>query len=176
MPAHKTGFLVPFRAGPSPGKGLGVFATAPIAQGSVVWRHIPGVFTLYDEPAFRALIAPMPRADVVYELTHVHALEDFPGCLIRALDDGILVNHSPEPALVTNNAGPPRRRFDPAAPDYLEQVAAALPDDRYSLIATRDIAPGEEFTNDYMAEDAAPAFYDSLYEEYGIREDFLTAP
>ena len=33
MPAHKTGFLVPFRAGPSPGKGLGVFATAPIAQG-----------------------------------------------------------------------------------------------------------------------------------------------
>lgn len=64
-----------------------MFAREPIKRGSVVWRHIPGVFVVYDEHSFKAKIENMPAADVVYELTHVHGLEVFPGCLILALDD-----------------------------------------------------------------------------------------
>jgi hypothetical protein len=173
MPAGQTGFQVRYSAGTSAGKGLGVFARERVAKGRVVWRHVPGVFTVYDEPAFRARIASMSPAEVIYELTHVHALEDFPGCLIRALDDGILVNHAWEPTLVTNNTGPAGITLDPRSPRYLREVAAALVDDRYSLVATRDIESGEELTNDYTAEDACPAFYDNLYARYGIRDDYL---
>lgn len=173
MPDRDTGFLVRYGVEESAGKGLGVFARERIARGTVVWRHVPGVFTVYDEPGFRAKIATMPPEQVVYELTHVHALEDFPGCLIRALDDGILINHSGDPTLVTNNAAPATGTPDPNAPDYLQRVREAITNDRYSLIATRDIAAGEELTNDYNAEDACPPFYDALYVQYGVREDFL---
>ena len=173
MPAGQTGFQVRYSAEPSPGKGMGVFARERIARGRVVWRHVPGVFAVYDEASFGARIASMTPAEVVYELTHVHVLADFPGCLIRALDDGILVNHAWDPTVVTSNAGPAGRPPDPGSPRYLQEVAAALPDDRYSLVATRDLAIGEEFTNDYTAEDACPAFYDRLYAQYGVQEDYL---
>ena len=91
MNDRQTGFRFGYGAAESPGKGLGVFAREPIRKGSVVWRHVPGVFVVYDETSFRARLEKMSPSEVVYELTHVHAFEDFPGCLIRALDDGILM-------------------------------------------------------------------------------------
>ena len=66
----------------------------------------------------------MPPADVVYELTHVFGLEDFPSCLILALDDGVLINHSRNPTLVTNNAAPASTSFDVNSRRYLHSVAA----------------------------------------------------
>jgi hypothetical protein len=54
-------------------------------------------------------------------------------------------------------------------------VTEALLNDRYSLVATRDIESGEEFTNEHSAEDDCPPYYDVLYEQYGVREDFLDA-
>ena len=115
----------------------------------------------------------MPPADVVYELTHVFGLEDFPGCLILALDDGILINHSNNPNLVTNNAAPASTSFDVNSRRYLHKVTEALLADRYALIATRDIGKGEEFTNDYVADCLEPPFYDVLFEQYGVDEDYL---
>jgi len=176
MPGGRTGFCFRYSVEPAGAKGLGVFAREPIAKGSIVWRHLPRIFVVYDEPSFRAKIEKLSPAEAVYELTHVHALEDFPGCLIRALDDGVLINHSRDPTLVTNNAGPAGTRLDVNSRHYLRQVAEALVDDRYSLVATRDIEPGEEFTNDYAAEDACPPYYDALYAQYGVREDFLNDP
>ncbi|MGE0500581.1 MAG: SET domain-containing protein-lysine N-methyltransferase [Rhizobiaceae bacterium] len=173
MRRRATGFRFRYSVEQTAEKGLGVFAREAVRKGSIVWRHVPGVFTVYDEHSFRTKIEQMSPADAVYELTHVHALEDFPGCLIRALDDGILINHSSDPSLVTNNAGPARILLDASSSEYLRDVAEALGDDRYSLVATRDIEIGEEFTNDYTAEDSCPAYYDLLYEQYGIREDFL---
>ena len=173
MPDRETGFRFQYSVEKTPDKGLGVFAREAIKKGSIVWRHVPGLFVVYDEQSFRAKIENMPPAEVVYELTHVFGLEDFPGCLILVLDDGVLMNHSSEPTLGTNNAGPASRSFDVKSPRYLHKVAEALLDDRYSLIATRDIESGEEFTNDYSAEDDCPPYYDALYEEYGVREDFL---
>jgi len=173
MPDKETGFRFRYSVQKTADKGLGVFAREPVRRGCIVWRHVPGTFVVYDEQSFRAKIERMSPAEVAYELTHVHALEDFPGCLIRALDDGILINHSSDPTLVTNNAT--RGGASPATTSarYLQTVADALVDDRYSLVATRDIGIGEEFTNDYAAEDACPAYWDLLCEQYGVREDFL---
>jgi hypothetical protein len=173
MPDRETGFRFRYSVEKTADKGLGVFAREPIKKGSIVWRHVPGTFVVYDEHSFRAKIEKMLPADVVYELTHAHALEDFPGCLIRALDDGRLINHSSDPNLVTNNAAPAGASFDVNSRQYLQKVAEAVVDDRYSLVATRDIEIGEEFTNDYAAEDACPAYWDALCEQYGVREDYL---
>lgn len=173
MPDKRTGFRFLYSVETTQDKGLGVFASERIKQGSVVWRHVPGTFTVYDETSFMAKIATMSQADVVYELTHVHGLEDFPGCLIRALDDGILINHSRSATLVTNNSARSEPRLDLTSSHYLDDVAQALVNDRYSLVATRDIEIGEEFTNDYTVEDACPPYYGELCQQYGVQEDYL---
>lgn len=173
MPDRETGFRFQYSVKKTEDKGLGVFAREPIKKGSIVWRHVPGIFVVYDEHSFRAKIEKMSPADVVYELTHVFGLEDFPGCLILALDDGVLINHSSDSNLVTNNAAPASTSLDVHSCRYLHKVTEALLDDRYSLVATRDIESGEEFTNDYSVEDACPPYYDVFYEQYGVCEDFL---
>ena len=173
MTSPKTGFLFQYNVEKADDKGLGVFAREPIKEGSIVWRHVPGVFVVYDEKAFRALIAKMSPEEVIYELTHVHAFEEFPGCLIRALDDGILINHSNEPNLATSKTVVANTELDASAGDYLHKVTEALLNDRYSLVATRDIESGEELANDYFADDECPSYYDDLYEQYGVQEDYL---
>ena len=173
MTDRETGFRFLYSVEKTEDKGLGVIAREPIKKGSVVWRHIPGVFVVYDEHLFRAKIENMSPSDVVYELTHVHAFEEFPGCLIRALDDGILINHSSDPNLATNKSVPAETSFDVSSHQYLQEVTEALVDNRYSLVATRDIERGEELTEDYSTDDDCPAYYDLLYEQYGVREDFL---
>ena len=65
-----------------------------------VWSQ----YIVYDEQFFKAAIDQMSRAEVVYELTHVFGLKEIPGCLIRIRDDGVLVNHSNNPNMATNNA------------------------------------------------------------------------
>jgi len=173
MPDRENGFRFLYSVEKTEDKGLGIFARESIKKGSVVWRHVPGLFVVYDEHSFRVKIEKMPPTDVVYELTHVFGLEDFPGCLIRVFDDGVLINHSRNPTLVTNNAAPVSTSIDVNSRRYLHKVTEALLDERYSLVATRDIESGEEFTNDYSAEDDCPPYYDILYEQYEVYEDFL---
>jgi len=55
----------------------------------------------------------------------------------------------------------------------LHDVTEALHDNRYSLVATRDIESGEELANDYAVDDECPSYYDALCEQYGVCEDFL---
>lgn len=173
MPDSQTGFRFEYSVEKTEDKGLGVFAREPIVKGSVVWRHVPGNFIVYNEQSFRAMIASMSPAEVVYELTHVHSFEEFPGCLIRALDDGVLINHPSEPTLAARKSTPEQSSCDVTSRDYLREVAEAIGDDRYSLVATRDIERGQELNNDYTADDACPAYYDALCEQYGVSEDFL---
>jgi len=173
MADKKNGFHFPYMIEETTDKGLGVFAGKAIRQGSIVWRHVPGQYVVYDEQTFKALIAKMSRADVVYQLTHVFGLKDFPGCLIRVLDDGALINHSSDSNLVTNNSAPASTSFDVNSRRYLHKVTEALLDERYALIATRDIEKGEEFTNDYVTDCLEPPFYDVLFEQYGVDEDYL---
>ena len=174
MPDKPTGFCVQYSVEKTTDKGLGIFAGESVAKGSIVWRHVPGAYRVHNEQSFRALIRNMQPNEVIYELTHVHAFEEFSGCLIRALDDGILINHSSHPNLATNKSSIAKVSLDATSPRYLRQVTEALLDDRYSLVATRDIAAGEELANDYNADDECPPYYDVLCEQYEIREDFLS--
>ena len=167
------GFCFPHEIRGTQDKGLGVFAGTAIRKGSIVWRHLPGLYTVYDEQTFRAAIENMPHADIVYELTHVFGLREFPGCLIRVHDDGVLINHSENANLATNNSASIALSLDPASPRYVHEVTAALRDDRYALVATRDIAEGEELTNDYAGDVVDPPFYDALCEAHGVEEDYL---
>jgi hypothetical protein len=171
----KNGFCFAYEVKETADKGLGVFAAEKIEQGSIVWRHVSGQYTVYDEHTFKIAIEKMSHGEVVYELTHVFGLEELPGCLIRVHDDGVLMNHSNNANLATNNAGAVEKTFDVTSPQYLRDVTRALLDVRYALVATRNIETGEEFTNDYVAEEgvADPPFYDVLYEQYGVSEDYL---
>lgn len=173
MEDKETGFQVKVSVEKVEGKGLGVFAREPIRKGRVVWRHVPGAFVVYDESSFKAKIGTMSPDDVVYELTHIHVFEEFSGCVIRALDDGIMINHSSNPNLATSKSGAAPASLDAASGRYLQDVAEALLDDRYSLVAVRDIEVGDELANDYNADDEGPPYYEALYEQYGIRDDYL---
>ncbi|MEM7173056.1 MAG: SET domain-containing protein [Pseudomonadota bacterium] len=167
------GFCFAFEVKETRDKGLGVFAAEPIEQGSIVWRHVPGQYTVYDEPLFKAAIDSMTHDQVVYELTHVFGLKEIPDCLIRVHDEGALINHESAANLETNNAHPIESPFDTKSTHYVEDVTKALLTDRYALIATRDIKRGEEFTNNYVTECYEPEFYEILYELYGVDEGYL---
>jgi SET domain-containing protein len=171
--SEEHGFRFPYIVEKTKDKGLGVFAAAAIKQGSIVWQHVKRQYVVYDEQSFKAAIEQMSRAEVVYELTHVFGLKEFSGCLIRIRDDGVLVNHSSNPNLATINATACHTSLDAASPQFLSDVTVALLDDRYALVATRDIEEGEEFTIDYNVDVVDPRYYDVLFDEHGINEDFL---
>jgi hypothetical protein len=173
MPDKESGFCYLHSVKKVDAKGLGVFSREAIKKGRVVWRHIPGLYVVYDEHSFKAMIEKMTHAEVVYELTHCFGLADFPGCIIRVLDDGALINHSSNANLVTNNLVPEESSLNVNSHNYLDKVTKALLDDRYALVATRDIEIGEEYTNNYSADCAEPPYFDILYEQYGICDDYL---
>ncbi len=170
---QKNGFCFRYVVKKTTDKGLGVFAGETIKQGSIVWRHVPGQYIVYDEQTFRAAIEKMMHAEVVYELTHVFGLKELPGCLIRIYDDGVLINHSSHANLATNNTAAIGTSLDVTSIYYIRNATEALLDVRYALVATRDIEKGEEFTIDYAADVVDPPFYDTLYEHYGVSEDYL---
>lgn len=177
MVERRNGFCISYAVKQTSDKGLGVFANEPIKRGSIVWRYVPDQFIVHNEQTFMALLENMTHAEVVYELTHVFGMQDFPGCLVRVLDDGVLFNHATDPNLITNHAMQNASSSpDDASPDYRQVVAKALLDDRYAMIATKDIEVGDELTNDYNRECFDPPFYDALYGQYGIDDSYLYAP
>ena len=115
----------------------------------------------------------MTRDEAVYELAHVFGLSDFPDCLIRVLDAGVLFNHESDRNLITNNRTALETSLDSTSPHYIRDVTKALLDVRYAMIATRDIEAGEEFTNNYEEEVDDPPFFEVLYEQYGIKDTYL---
>ena len=157
----------------TPDKGWGVFAVEPIKKGNVVWRFVPGFYDVFDEAGFLKLIDGMSEDEVVYELTHMFAFEDFPTCIIRVRDDGALINHASEANLATNFACPLEADVDDNVSDYPERVALALQQDRFALVATRDIASGEELTNNYNDDIFDPDFFMRVYAQYEIDEGYL---
>ncbi len=173
MADKKDGFCFPYVVKKTTDRGLGVFAGETIKQGSIVWRHVPGQYIVYDEQTFKAAIEKMVHAAAVYELTHVFGLKGLPGCLVRIYDEGVLINHSSDANLATNNIAEVGTSLDVTSIHYIQNVTKALLDVRCALVATRDIEIGEEFTNDYAAEVDDPPFYHMLCEQYGVSEDYL---
>ena len=175
MSIQTDGFLYRYSVKETPDRGRAVFAEEAIPKGALVWRHVPGQYAVYDEAGFKARLNGMAEADIIYELTHMFGLADFPNCVIRVFDAGVLFNHSTEHTLATNNAAPLERPLDPTLPTYIADVTEALLSDRYAMVAVRDIDMGDEFTNDYMAEVGDPPFFEALYDRCDIDHSFLGA-
>jgi SET domain-containing protein len=114
--------LVPTRIGSSNIHGIGVFALAPIAKGTPVWRFAPGL-----DMEFSPDIVPTLPAHVQQFFSHYGYVDRNLKRIILCFDDARFVNHSDKPNVAT---------------DYTQ--------DPYGLdVALRDIDFGEELTMDY---------------------------
>jgi SET domain-containing protein len=124
--------LVPTRLAPSSIHGFGVFALAPIAKGTAVWRFQKGL-----DMEFRPDIADGLPEHVRTFFAHYGYLDRNVNRIILCFDDARFVNHSDTPNVAT---------------DYAQ--------DSYGLdVALRDIAAGEELTMDYAGfEEAGRGF------------------
>ena len=125
--------LVPTRLAQSAIHGLGVFAVAPIAKGTAIWRFASGLDMEFDP----AIVDTLP-AHVQTFFSHYGYLDRNMKRIILCFDDARFVNHSDTPNVAT---------------DYAQ--------DPYGLdVALRDIAAGEELTMNYegFEESAARGF------------------
>ena len=174
MASHDNGGLcVSYTLRETPDKGWGIFAAAPIAGGTILWRHVPGHYAAYDERSFMEYIAKMSPSEVAYELEHVFGLPEFPDYLIRVFDDGVLMNHSSEPTVLMNNVHGAREMAYKSSPESAREVEESLLSDRFALIAARDVAMGEELTHDYNVGVEDPSYYDALCEQYNVSWSWL---
>jgi hypothetical protein len=124
--------LVPTRLAQSPIHGLGVFALAPIAKGTPVWRFEPGL----DMTFVPDIAARFPEHARAF-FSRYGYLDRHLNRLILCFDDARFVNHSATPNVATDYAR------DPHGLD----------------VALRDIAAGEELTMDYAGfEEAGRVF------------------
>jgi hypothetical protein len=114
--------LIPVRIGQSAIHGLGVFAVAPVAAGTAVWRFTAG-FDLDLDPN---VVHAQPEHFRAVML-HYGYVDPRLNRFILCCDDARFINHSDTPNL--------RTEFD--ADEHGVDVAA------------RDIAAGEELTIDY---------------------------
>jgi len=168
-----TGFCIPYTVGDIVNKGLGVFSNAPIRKGTLLWRHVPGQYAVYDERSLKEFLGQLSHKDVVYELTHMFGLPEFPDYVIRIFDDGVLMNHSRQPNTAMNNlAGETEIPYN-TSPKDAQDVEDALLSDRFAVIAIQDINTGDELTMDYTVCIQDPSYYDVLYEQYNVSESFL---
>ncbi len=122
--------LVPIEARQSSIHGLGVFATAFIAKGTLVWQFDPGVDKLHPSDWVRRQPPHVRRFFASYGVKSLDGQHYY-----LAGDQTLFINHS----LTPNMAPDPRRRV------HDEEV----------VVATRDIQPGEELTINYGEIDGA---------------------
>ena len=124
---------VPYELKKSPIAGLGLFATAPVKRGALLWKYDEKSVKEYDEAGFRARLAPLEPQEALELCEHVFCWE---GKVCEILDDGKYWNHAKGEKQNTGNH-----------PD------GDAHGDGLSSYALRDIAVGEEFTDNYASYD-----------------------
>ena len=154
----------------TPDKGRGVFAEADVPAGTRIWHHVPGQYEVFDQAVLETRLAAGSRDEAVYLLTHIISMDEFPGFMINVLDEGGLINHSDEPnvirkCLADQYAGKPA--------NSVSEVAAALSNSHFDLVAGRDIAAGEELLMDYNDEPDDPDYYETACEKYQVDWEWL---
>jgi hypothetical protein len=159
------GLCIPYMIRVTPDKGRGIFADTAVRKGTTIWRHVPGQYAVYDEQLFKELLAKSSHSEAVYELTHIHCVAEFPGYMIRVFDDGVLINHSAQPTLVINAGS---GDYEVPSVASVQDVADALLNSHFTLIAARALEVGDELTNDYNADPEEPLYYDTLCDQYGV--------
>ena len=169
----KSGFCIPYTVRDTADKGRGVFADSPVRKGTILWRHIRGQYAVHDEHSLTEYLAKLSRSDVVYELTHMFGLPEFPGFIIRVFDDGVLINHSQQANVAMNNTNEGNEMPFNTSEQDVRGAEDALLDERFSLIAKQDLEAGDELTIDYNIGIEDPPYFDALYEHYDISEPWL---
>jgi hypothetical protein len=120
--------LVPTFVAASPIHGVGIFIVNAAHRGQTLWEFTPGFDQSYTPAQFDRL--PTPAKDYL----HKYAFLDRSGIWIFSGDHDRYVNHSLTPSLAEDGKPHPVTM---------------------SLIATRDIAAGEELTQNYTEWDLA---------------------
>jgi SET domain-containing protein len=138
---------VPYELKQSPIAGLGIFATALIARGTLLWKYDENSVKEYEEAALRARLAPLSAAEAVELCEHVFCWE---GKVCEIVDDGKYWNHAKGSKQNTGNH-----------PD------GDAHGDGMSSYALRDIAAGEELTDDYALYDKLP-WFEAICQERGV--------
>ncbi len=100
-------------------------------------------------------------------------LPEFPGYIIRVVDDGVLINHSRQPTVVMNNGSGDNEIPYYASPQDVQDVEHALLNYRFALIATQDLKVGDELTMDYNIGIEDPSYYDALCLQYNVSWEWL---
>lgn len=138
----KSGFRVPYEVRSSTIAGRGVFATEPVKRGTLVWAYVvhESVIEHHTEAELRKHLAPLSNDEARDKLEHIYVWGD---AGVEIIDDAKIWNHSPNP-----NTG--------NHPDTGESLGS------YAL---RDIAAGEEFTDDYGNHHELP-WFEALCKEY----------
>jgi hypothetical protein len=168
-----TGFCVPYTVCVTSDKGRGVFANAQIRKGTILWRHVRGLYSVYDERSLKKLLAKLSPSEVVYELEHMFGIPEFPGYIIRVFDDGVLINHSSQPTIAMNNDSGDNEIPYNTSPQDAQDVEDALLNDCFALIATQDLKAGDQLTHDYNIGIEDPSYYDVLCEQYNVSWTWL---
>ena len=123
--------------------GKGLFATAKVPAGSLVWGYVQGVNVReYDEEAALAHLSTKTFKECQRWLDLTYGQR---GMLCEVLDDGKYMNHSTSPNCKTRHGG--------------------------NTYAVRDIEPGEQLYEDYTTFDH-PDFLYPLLEKYECAPDY----
>ena len=141
-PQGKSGFRVPYEVRSSTIAGRGVFATEPIKRGTLIWAYVvnESVIEHHTEDELRLHLAPLSHDEARDKLEHIYV---WGNAGVEIIDDAKIWNHSPTP-----NTG--------NHPDTGESLGS------YAL---RDIAEGEELTDDYGNHHELP-WFEALCKEY----------
>ena len=139
---------VPYELCDSPIAGRGIFASAPIARGTLVWKYVPGESVLeHDEASLRKRLQGSWDEEIIDLLEHIYVWDGF---AIEILDDAKVWNHAAD-----HNTG--------NHPDEADGAG-----DGVSSYARRDIAAGEELTDDYATFDELP-WFEEICSQYGAQ-------
>ncbi|KAL3826378.1 hypothetical protein ACHAXA_008586 [Cyclostephanos tholiformis] len=140
------GFCVPYEIRPSTIAGRGVFALEPIKRGTLVWEYAIGrsVVEYRNESDLRTRLDGATRQEARDVLEHIYIWKD---AAVEIIDDAKIWNHTPNP-----NTG-----YHPDDPD----IGGGL-----GSYALRDIAAGEELTDDY-GDHHELAWFEGLCKEFG---------
>ena len=158
------GFEIDYEIRDAGAHGRGVFALAPLAAGTLIWRFVEGANATrhVGEAAVRARLARLPSAAAARDwLDHAFFLG---GALNEMHDDGVMFNHSEQ-----SNTGVAALLAPGSAAAEAAAAARAGPLD---TVALRDIAAGEELLEDYGRYEM-PDWYVRLCAEYESRLDYF---
>ena len=137
---------VPYELKESQIAGLGLFATKPVTRGTLLWKYDEASVKEHDEASFRARLEELSPEEQLPFCEHVFCWE---GKVCEILDDGKFWNHGKGDN--QNTGDHPDGNGDGCG-------------DGLSSYALRDIAAGEELTDDYASYDNLP-WYDAICEQ-----------